>query len=127
MTGHDDLDAARDWIDLQSLQIVQNVDRFSRKSHELGFRVCNSPVVDIHVSSDRGNRGDATQRVYNFGTSDVAAMNDVIDASQATLRLRPEQPVRVGDDPDPEGHRWRRPLVRLGWSSISVIVTTTAR
>jgi hypothetical protein len=32
-------------------------------------------------------------------------MNDVIDASQATLRLRPEQPVRVGDDPDPEGHR----------------------
>jgi len=38
----------------------------------------------------------------------------VIDASQATLRLRPEQPVRVGDDPDSEGHRWRRLLVRLG-------------
>jgi len=102
MTGHDDVDAARDRIDLQSLQIVQNVDRFSRKSHDLGFRVCNSPVVDINISSDRGNRGDATQRVYNFGTSDVAAMNDVIDASQATLRLRPEQPMRVGDDPDPE-------------------------
>ena len=92
---------------------MQNVDRFSRKSHDLGFRVRNSPVVDIHVSSDRGNRGDATQRVYNFGTSDVAAMDDVIDASQATLRLRPEQPVCVGDDPDPEGHRWQ-PLVRLG-------------
>ena len=92
---------------------MQNVDRFSRKSHDLGFRVCNSPVVDIHVSSDRGNRGDATQSVYNFGTSDVAAMDDVIDASQATLRLRPEQPVCVGDDPDPEGHRWQ-PLVRLG-------------
>ena len=105
MTGHDDVDAARGRIYLQSLQIVQNVDRFSRKSHDLGFRVCNSPVVDIHVSSDRGNGGDATQRIYNFGTSDVAAMNDVIDASQATLRLRPEQPVRVGDDPDPEGHR----------------------
>ena len=83
MTGHDDVDAARDRIDLESLQIVQNVDRFSRKSHDLGFRVCNSPVVDIHISSDRGNRGDATQRVYNFGTSDVAAVNDVIDASQA--------------------------------------------
>src|SRR6202012_4407670 len=114
MTGHDDVDAARNRIDLQSLQIVQNVDRFSRKSHDLVLRVCNSPVVDIHVSSDRGNRGDATQRVDNFGTSDVAAMDDVIDASQATLRLRPEQPVRVGDEPDPEGHRWRRPLVRLG-------------
>jgi hypothetical protein len=28
----------------------------------------------------------------------------VIYASHATLRLRPEQPMRVGDDPDPEGH-----------------------
>ena len=114
MTGHHDRDAARDRIDLQSLQIVQNVERFSRKSNDLGFGVCNSPVVDIHVSSDRGNRGDAAQRVYDFGTPDVAAMNDVIDASQTMLRLRPQQPVRVGDDPDPEGHRWRRPLVRIG-------------
>jgi hypothetical protein len=77
---------------------VQNVDRPSRKSNDLGFGVDNSPLADIHVSSDRGNRGDATQRVYNFGTSDVAAMNDVIDASQSLLRLRPQQPVRVGDD-----------------------------
>jgi hypothetical protein len=38
----------------------------------------------------------------------------VIDTSQTTLRLRPQQPVRVRDDPDPEGHLWRRPLVRLG-------------
>jgi hypothetical protein len=59
MTRHDDVDAARGRIDLQSLEIVQNVDRFSRKSHDLGFRVCNGPVLDIHVSSDRGNRGDA--------------------------------------------------------------------
>ena len=94
MTGHDDVDAARDRIDLQSLQIMQNVDRFSRKSHWTsvsGYATAQSS--DIHVSSDRGNRGDATQRVYNFGAYDVAAMNDVIDASQATLRLRPEQPV----------------------------------
>jgi hypothetical protein len=40
-------------------------------------------------------------------------MNDVIDASQATLRLRPEEPVRVGDDPDPKVIG-RRSLVRLG-------------
>jgi hypothetical protein len=37
-------------------------------------------------------------------------MNDVIDAGQATFRLRPEQPMRVGDDPDPECHGWWRPL-----------------
>ena len=62
---------------------MQNVDRFSRKSHDVGFRVCNSPVVDIHVPSDRGNRGDAAQRVYNFGTSNVAT---------ARRRSRPSRP-----------------------------------
>jgi hypothetical protein len=108
MTGHDDVDAARDRIDLQSLQIVQNVNRFSRKSHDLRLWVCNSPVVDIHVSSDSGNRGDAAQRIYDFWTSDVAAVNDVINASQPTLRLWPQQPMRVGDDPNSEDHgRWR--------------------
>jgi hypothetical protein len=65
----------------------------------------------------RNRWGDATQRVYNLGTSDVAAMNDVIDASQATLRLRRQQPMRVRDDPGPEGHRWRRPLV-CGWAQL---------
>ena len=53
------------------------------------------------------------QRIYDFGTSDVAAMNDVIDASQATLRLRPEQPVRSEMIPILKVIG-RRPLVRLG-------------
>jgi hypothetical protein len=42
MTGHDDVDAARDRIDLQSLQIVQNVDRLCRKSHDLFFRAATA-------------------------------------------------------------------------------------
>jgi hypothetical protein len=77
-------------------------------------------ALTIRSNSDLGSEARNAPRcpwrcrVDNFGTSDVAAMNDVIDASQATLRFRPEQPVRVGDDPDPEGHRWRRPLVRVG-------------
>ncbi len=87
---------------MQSLQIVQNVDRPFRQSNELGFGICDSPVAVIHVSSDRGNRGDAAQRVYNFWTPDIAAVNDVIHASQAMLRFRPQQPVRVGDYPDPK-------------------------
>src|SRR5580692_12747703 len=110
-----------DRVEIERLRAAYDLSRPAREHRG------NSPVVNIHVSAYRSNRGDATQRVYNFGTSNVAAMNDVIDASQATLRLRSEQPVRVGDDPDPEGHRWRRPLVRLGYCSISAIVTTTAR
>jgi len=91
MTRHHNIDAARDRINLQGLQIVQNVERSSCKPNDLGFGICGGPVANIHVSPDRGHRGDAAQRVYDFGTPDVAAMNNVIDASQATLRLRPQQ------------------------------------
>jgi hypothetical protein len=119
MTGHDDIDAARNRIDLQGPQIVQNIDRQNidrpaRKSDDLGFGICASPVAGINVSSDRGNRSDAAQRVSNFGTPDVAAVDDVIDVSQVSLRLRPSQPVRIGDDPDLEGHRSERLLFRIG-------------
>ena len=38
---------------------------------------------------------------------------DVIDVSQVTLRLRPQQPVRIEDDPDLEGHRSARLLSRI--------------
>jgi hypothetical protein len=106
---------------------VQNIDRPFRQSNELGFGICDSPFAGINVSPDRSNWGDAAQRVYDFGTSDVAAVDDVIDASQAMLRFRPQQPVRVGDYPDPEGHQWQGPLVCIGQSSVPVIVTTTAR
>jgi hypothetical protein len=46
MTGHHDVDVARDRIDLQGFQIVQNVDRPSRKSNEFSFGICDSPVAD---------------------------------------------------------------------------------
>jgi hypothetical protein len=82
MTGHHDVYTARDRIELQGLQIMQNVDRPFRQSNEIGFGICDSPVAVIHVSSDRGNRGDAAQRVYNFWTPDIAALNDVIHAAR---------------------------------------------
>jgi hypothetical protein len=88
VAGHDDVDAARDRIDLQCFQIVKNVDRPFRKANELGLSVREGPVAGIHVSSDRGDRGNAAKRVDDVGTPDIAAMNDMIDAGQATLRFR---------------------------------------
>ena len=74
----------------------------------------DGPVAGIHVSSDRGDRGDTAKRVDDVRAPDVAAVHDVIDAGQTTLRLRPQQAMRIGNDADPIGHRSRRPLVRIG-------------
>jgi hypothetical protein len=105
VAGDDDVDAACDRIDLLRLQIVQNVDQPSRKTNEFGVGIGNGPVAGIHVSSDRGNRGDAAKSVDDVRTPDVAAMNDVIDAGQATFRLRPQQAMRIGNNADSECHQ----------------------
>jgi hypothetical protein len=85
VSGDHDVDAARDRIDLQSFQIVKNVDRPLRKANELGLWIRDGPVARIYVSSDCGDWGDVAKRVDYVGTPDVAAMNDMIDARQATF------------------------------------------
>jgi len=41
---------------------------------------------------------DLLKRVDNLGPPDVSGMNDVIDARQASFRLRPQQAVRIRND-----------------------------
>jgi hypothetical protein len=51
LTGHDDIDAARDRIDLQGLQIPQNIESTCPQVERPRFRICASPVAGINVSS----------------------------------------------------------------------------
>src|ERR1700722_19400195 len=67
VAGYHDVDAALDRIDLQSLQVVQDVDRPSRKANEFGVGVGDGPVAGINVSSNRSNRGDAAKRARMSG------------------------------------------------------------
>jgi len=112
MSGDDHVDiGAR--IDVQLLQVVQNVDRLFREAYQLGVGVFAGPLTGVYVSSDRGDGRDPAKRVDDVGLPDVAGVNDVIDAGQATLRLRPQQAVRVRNDSDPEHHL-------LAWSTAAI-------
>lgn len=102
MAGDDDIDAERNGIDLQGLEIVHDEDGSVGKPHELGFGIFAGPVARVHVSSDRGDRRDPLKSSDDVGTSDIAAVNDVIHAGQTTFRFRPQQAVRVRDYADPE-------------------------
>jgi hypothetical protein len=63
---------------------VQNVDRSPCEAQELGVRVFASPFSAVHVTPDSGDRRDPAKDVDDIGTSDVAGMNDVIDARQTS-------------------------------------------
>jgi hypothetical protein len=78
-------------IGLQRLQVVQNVDRFSRQAHEFRVGTFARPLAAVHVSTDGGDRRDPAKRVDDVTAPDVAGMDDVIDTHQASFRVGPQQ------------------------------------
>ena len=104
MAGYDDVDAERNWIDPQRLEIVQNEYRLSREAREFGVVVSLGPIADVDISPNRGDRRDPAERIDDVGTTDVAGMNDVINTREATFRFGPQQAVRVRYDADPPPH-----------------------
>jgi hypothetical protein len=103
MPGDDDVDAGAG-IGRQRLQVVQNVDRLSRQAYEFRVGVFAGPLAAVHVSTDGRDGRDPAKGVDDFGAPDVAGMNDVIDARQASFCLGPQQAMRVRDDSNPERH-----------------------
>src|SRR5207248_3452333 len=80
------------------------IDRLSRQAHELRVGVFAGPLAAVYISTDGGDRRDAAKRVDDLWAPDVAGMDDVIDARQASFRLGPEQTMRVRNDSNPERH-----------------------
>jgi hypothetical protein len=104
MAGNDDVDTERDRIDPQGLEVVNDEDGSASEMYEFGFAIFTNPVATIRVSSDRGHRRDPAKGGNDIGTSDIAAMNDVIHASEMIFRFGPQQPVRIRNDSDSERH-----------------------
>ena len=50
MAGYDDVDAERNRIDPQRLEIVQNEYRLSREAREFGVVVSLGPIADVDIS-----------------------------------------------------------------------------
>ena len=79
MAGNDHIDTGAN-IDVQRLQVVQNVDRLSREPHDFRLGVFACPNTSVDISSDGGDGRDPAKRIDDFGPTDIAGMNDVIDA-----------------------------------------------
>src|ERR1700750_320141 len=84
---------------------MQDENRTLGEPDALGLGIITGPPARVHVASDRGQRRDAAERRDDLGSTDIATMNDMIDALKKALGLGPQQAMRVGYDADPEGHR----------------------
>jgi hypothetical protein len=56
VAADNDVNPARNWIELQRLDVVQDVDAASAEGYHLGLRIMFRPVAGIDVPSDRNDR-----------------------------------------------------------------------
>jgi hypothetical protein len=67
-------------IDVEGFQVVKNMDRLSCEADAFRIRILSCPIAGVDISSDRGDRRYLAKSVDDLWTSDVAGMDDVVDA-----------------------------------------------
>src|SRR6266404_4789053 len=100
MTGDDDAYARGDGVQVEFSEIVDDVDEYIADSDELGQRQPSRPGLGVVVASHRDQRRHESELIENPSAADIAPMHDVVAAHEKCARLRPQKPVRIGDQPN---------------------------
>jgi len=98
VAANDDVDPARDGIELQCFDVVQDVDAATTERYHLGLRIMFRPVAGIDVPSDRNDRRNPLESGDNVWRTDIAGVDDMRHACEGYLDLWTQQPVGVRDD-----------------------------
>ena len=100
VAANNDVNPARNWIELQRLDVVQDVDATSAEGYHLSFRIMFRPVAGIDVASDSNDRRNPLEFGDNVWRTDIAGVDDMRHAGEALLNLWTQEPVSVRDDSD---------------------------
>ena len=68
---------------IESAEIMQHVDRHTAGFNDFGFRQSTRPRFGIDVAADRGYRRDLRERFENFGSADVAGVEDALGSAES--------------------------------------------
>ena len=102
VAGNDYVNAASCWIDLQFLKVVQDIEGPLPELYHLSVGIMFRPVAGIDVSSDRSDRRNPTESDKNVRTTNIASVDDMRHSGKFLLSLRPQEPVGVRDDSNPQ-------------------------
>src|SRR6201987_1713566 len=83
---------------VQFAQVVQYVEARRAGVHHRGLRQFLGPLLRVHIATHRKHRSDLLQPHQDPGVAHVTGVYDQINSSQRAPRLRPQQPMSVGDN-----------------------------
>jgi hypothetical protein len=102
VAGNDHVNSANCWIDLQFLKVVQDIEGPLAEPYHLSVGIAFRPVAGIDVSSDRSDRRNPTESGENVRVTNIAGVDDMRHPGEPLLSLRPQAPVGVRDDSNPQ-------------------------
>jgi hypothetical protein len=102
VTRNHNVNSANCWIDLQLLKVVQDIEGTSPEPYHLSVGIMFRQVAGIDVSSDRSDRRNPTEPDKNVRATNIASVDDMRHSGKPLLSLRPQKPVGVRDDSNPQ-------------------------
>src|SRR5579862_2957807 len=111
MAGNDDVEPVFRRVDAASCDVVNHENVHAADVEALGFAQPRRPRAAIVVAAHGGHRRDHRKLGENRRLADVARMHDEMAAFEHRHCLGAQQPVRVGDQADPDRRGcvvWRR-------------------
>lgn len=102
VTGNHHVNSANCRVDLQLLKVVQDIEGPLPESYHLGVGVMFRPVAGVDVSPDRGDGRNPTESDKNVRVANIARVDDMRHPGKPLLSLRPQEPVGVRDDSNPQ-------------------------
>lgn len=81
-------------------QIMQDVEAAPSDPHSLGVGIAAGPTSDIDIAANGRDGRYPPQSVDDISSPDIAGMDDMRDAGEASLRLWSQKTVRIRDHTD---------------------------
>jgi hypothetical protein len=102
VTGNHHVNSANCRVDLQLLKVVQDIEGPLPESYHLGVGIMFRPVAGVDVSPDRSDGRNPTESDKNVRAANIARVDDMRHPGKPLLSLRPQEPVGVRDDSNPQ-------------------------
>lgn len=82
VAADDNLETRSPGIQVESIDIVKNINRRRTSFYDGSFRQRSRPILLVHVSADRDNRRECPQGIENLRFAHVSSVNDKVRTSQ---------------------------------------------
>ena len=101
MAGDDRVKAGYDWIEVELVEIVEDIECGFPDFHHLGGLETGRPGTFVDVSADRNNGRDGSEPFQDGEGADVPGVDDEVRAHESRDRFGSEQTVGIGDHTKP--------------------------